>query len=82
VQAEEARVSKPNYQELATNFDLWCKFVLFEEQVSEREFEEMSIDEKLDILFGCFGSEIHALTQFQSPSRPLTAASTPRLKSG
>jgi hypothetical protein len=75
-------VSKPSYRELATNFDLWCKFVFFEEQVSEREFDEMSIDEKLDILHGCFGSEIRALSQLQSPSTPLTAAATPRLKSG
>jgi hypothetical protein len=75
-------VSKPNYRELATSFDLWCKFVFFEEQVSEHEFDEMSIDEKLDILLGCFGSEIRALTQLQSPSTPLTAAATPRLKSG
>ena len=43
-------MSKPTYRELATSFTLWCKFVLFEEQVSEREFNEMSIDEKLDIL--------------------------------
>ena len=70
-------MSKPTYRELATNFDLWCKFVLLEEQVSEREFNEMSIDEKLDILQGCFGHEIHAL----SPPPP-TAAVTPRLRSG
>ena len=75
-------MSKPSYRELATNFDLWCKFVFFEEQVPEREFDEMSIDEKLDILLGCFGSEIRALPQLQSPSAPLTAAATPRLKSG
>src|ERR1700704_1769486 len=71
-------MSKPTYRELATNFDLWCKFVLFEKQVSEREFNEMSIDEKLDILQGCFGHEIRAL----SPSPPPTAAVTPRLRSG
>jgi len=41
-------MSKPAYRELATNFTLWCKFVLLEEQVSESEFNEMSIDEKLD----------------------------------
>jgi hypothetical protein len=70
-------MSKPTYRELATNFTLWCKFVLLEEQVSEREFNEMSIDEKLDILQGCFGPEIRAL----SPSPP-TAAVTPRLRSG
>ena len=70
-------MSKPTYRELATNFDLWCKFVLLEEQVSEREFNEMSIDEKLDILQGCFGHEIRAL----SPPPP-TAAVTPRLRSG
>ena len=58
------------HRELATNFDLWCKFVLLEEQVSEREFNEMSIDEKLDILQGCFGHEIHAL----SPPPPTAAA--------
>jgi hypothetical protein len=75
-------VSKPSYRELATNFDLWCEFVFFEEQISEREFDEMSIDEKLDILLGCFGSEIRALPQLQSPSTPLTAGATPRLKSG
>ena len=75
-------MSKPSYRELATNFDLWCKFVFFEEQVSEREFDEMSIDEKLDILRGCLGSEIRALPQLQSPSTPLTAAAMPRLKSG
>ena len=75
-------MSKPSYRELATNFDLWCKFVFFEEKVSEREFDEMSIDEKLDILLGCFGSEIRALPQLQSPSAPLTAAATPRLKAG
>ena len=69
-------MSKPTYRELATNFDLWCKFVLLEEQVSEREFNEMSIDEKLDILQGCFGQEIHAL------SPPPTAAVTPRSRSG
>jgi hypothetical protein len=40
-------MSKPTYRELATNFDLWCKFVVLEEQVSECEFNEMSIDEKL-----------------------------------
>jgi len=45
-------MSKPTYRELATNFTLWCKFVLLEEQVSEREFNEMSIGEKLDILQG------------------------------
>src|SRR5260370_39586655 len=54
-------MSKPTYRELATNFDLWCKTVLLEEQVSEREFNEMSVDEKLDILQGCFGQEIHDL---------------------
>ena len=75
-------MSKPSYRELATNFDLWCEFVFFEEQISEREFDEMSIDEKLDILLGCFGSEIPALPQLQSPSTPLTAAARPRLKSG
>jgi hypothetical protein len=75
-------VSKPSYRELTTNFDLWCKFVFFEEQISEREFNEMPIDEKLDILLGCFGSEIRTLPQLQSPSTPLTAAATPRLKSG
>jgi len=48
-----------------------------EEQVSEREFNEMSIDEKLDILQGCFGPEIHA---FSTP--PPSAAVTPRLRSG
>jgi hypothetical protein len=48
-----------------------------EEQVSEREFNEMSIDEKLDILQGCFGREIRAL----SPPPP-SAAVTPRLRSG
>ena len=63
-------MSKPTFRELATNFDLWCKFVLLEEQVSEREFNEMSIDEKLDILQGCFGHEIHSL----SPPPPPTAA--------
>jgi hypothetical protein len=40
-------MSKPTHRELATKFDLWCKFVLLEEQVSEREFNEMSVDEKL-----------------------------------
>ena len=59
-------MSKPAYRELATNFTLWCKFVLLEEQVSEREFNEMSIDEKLDILQGCFGHEIHS---FPPPPR-------------
>jgi hypothetical protein len=48
-----------------------------EEQVSEREFNEMSIDEKLDILQGCFGHEIRAY-----PPPPPTAAVTPRLRSG
>jgi hypothetical protein len=47
-----------------------------EEQVSEREFNEMSIDEKLDILQGCFGHEIHSFPP------PPTAAVTPRLRSG
>jgi hypothetical protein len=70
-------MSKPPYRELATDFTLWCKFVLLEEQVSEREFNEMSIDEKLDILQGCFGPEIHA---FSSP--PPSAAVRPRLRSG
>jgi hypothetical protein len=70
-------MSKPTYRELATNFTLWCKFVLLEEQVSEREFNEMSIDEKLDILQGCFGPEIHA---FSPP--PPSAAVRPRLRSG
>src|ERR1700736_6332542 len=69
-------MSKPAYRELATNFTLWCKFVLLKEQVSEREFNEMSIDEKLDILQGCFGHEIRAF-----PPLP-TAAVTPRLRSG
>jgi hypothetical protein len=41
-------MSEPTYRELTTNFELWCKFVVLEEQVSEREFNEMSIDEKLD----------------------------------
>jgi hypothetical protein len=31
-----------------------------EEQVSEREFNELCIDEKLDILQGCFDHEIRA----------------------
>ena len=70
-------MSKPTYRELATNFTLWCKFVLLEEQVSEREFNEMSIDEKLDIFQGCFGHEIRAF-----PPAPPTAAVTPRLRSG
>jgi hypothetical protein len=41
-------MSEPTYRVLTTNFELWCKFVVLEEQVSEREFNEMSIDEKLD----------------------------------
>ena len=45
-------MSTPTYRELAKNFTLWSKLVLLEEQVSEREFNEMSIDEKLDILQG------------------------------
>jgi hypothetical protein len=61
-------VSKPTYLELATSFTFWCKVVLFEEQVSEREFNEMSIDEKLDILQGCFGHEIRAF-----PPPPIAA---------
>ena len=69
--------SKSTYRELTTNFTLWCKFVLLEEQVSEREFNEMSIDEKLDILQGCFGHEIRAF-----PLTPPIAAVTPRLRSG
>jgi len=69
-------MSKSTYQQLATNFTLWCKFVLLEEQVSEREFNEMSVDEKLDILQGCLGPEIRAL------SPPPTAAVAPRLRSG
>jgi hypothetical protein len=48
-----------------------------EEQVSEREFNEMSIDEKLDILQGCFGHEIGVF-----PPPPPTAAVTPRFRSG
>jgi hypothetical protein len=70
-------MSKPTYRELATNFTLWCNFVLLEDQVFEREYSEMSIGEKLDILQGCFGPEIRAL----SPPPP-TAAVTPRLSSG
>jgi len=70
-------MSKPAYRELATNFTFWCKFVLLEGQVSEREFKEMSIDEKLDILQGCFGHEIRAF-----PPTPPIAAVTPRLRSG
>jgi hypothetical protein len=69
-------MSKPGSRELATNFTFWCKFVLLEEQVSESEFNEMSIDEKLDILQGCFGHEIRAFPP------PPTAAVTPRLRSG
>jgi hypothetical protein len=65
-------MSKPTYRELATNFTLWCKFVLLEEQVSEREFNEMSIDEKLDILQGCFGPEIHSF----SPPPPSSAVTS------
>jgi len=64
-------MTKPSYRELATNFTLWCRFVVFENQVSEREFDEMSINEKLDILQGCFGSEIRALS---TPRRDLNAA--------
>jgi hypothetical protein len=31
-------MSKPTYQELATNFDLWCKFVLFcQDDTRERD---------------------------------------------
>ena len=64
-------MTKPSYREVATNFTLWCRFAVFEDQVSEREFDEMSINEKLDILQGCFGSEIRALS---TPLPPLTAA--------
>ena len=70
------KMSKPTYRELATNFTLWCKSVLLEEQISEREFNEISIDEKLDILQGCFGHEIGVFPP------PPTAAVTPRLRSG
>ena len=68
-------MSKPTYRELATNFTLWCKFVLLEEQVSEREFNEMSIDEKLDILQGCFGHEIRE--KYLSSIRDLAMAAKP-----
>ena len=37
-------MSKPTYRELATDFDLWCSFVCFENPVSEREFGQMSVD--------------------------------------
>jgi hypothetical protein len=67
------RIDRPSYRELATNFTLWCKYVFFEEQVSEREFGEISIDEKLDILQGCFGTEIRALSM---PLPPLTTVTT------
>jgi hypothetical protein len=67
------RIDRPSYRELATNFTLWCKYVVFEEQVSEREFGEISIDEKLDILQRCFGTEIRALSM---PLPPLTTVTT------
>lgn len=73
------KIDRPSYRELATNFALWCKYVFFEEQVSEREFREMSVDEKLDILQGCFGTEIRALS---TPLPPPPAVTTPRLRSG
>jgi hypothetical protein len=41
-----------------------------EEQVFEREFNEMSIDEKLDILQGCFGHEIRAFPPPPPPQPP------------
>jgi hypothetical protein len=61
-------MSKPSDRELATSFTLWCKLLFFEEQVSEREFEEMSIDEKLDILRG-LGQQYRAVVQIRSKYR-------------
>ena len=62
-------MSKPTFRELATNFDLWCKFILLEEQVTEREFNEMSIDEKLDILQGSATRSMRCPRRPHPPSR-------------
>ena len=63
-------MSKPALSRTSCKLRPWCKFVLLEEQVSEREFNEMSIDEKLDILQGCLSATRSARSRRRRPQPP------------
>jgi len=60
---------------ISYNFDLWCKFFLLEEQVSEREFNEMVYRRKARYSSGMRSPRIHAFPRRRRP----TAAVTPRV---
>jgi hypothetical protein len=46
---------KPTYFEQATNFRLWSEYVDPSGHLTESEFNEMTVAEKISIIEGCFG---------------------------
>lgn len=45
------------YKEIANNYELWCEYVDPDGVITNEEFYEMTIEEKVKIQQDCFGDE-------------------------
>jgi len=48
---------KPSYLETAENYNLWGEYVDPDGTTTEAEFDEWTVEEKVNIMKDCFGPE-------------------------
>jgi hypothetical protein len=47
----------PSYEEVATDYELWCDYVDPGATMTEEQFNEMTTEEKVQMQIECFGDE-------------------------
>jgi hypothetical protein len=50
-------MSSPTYSEIAGSFGLWEEYVDPSGHMTEEQFDEMTLSERMDFIVGCFGRE-------------------------
>jgi hypothetical protein len=50
-------MNSPTYAQIAGNFGLWEEYVDRSGHMTEEQFDEMTISERMDFIVGCFGRE-------------------------
>jgi|JI10StandDraft_1071094.scaffolds.fasta_scaffold1865152_2 hypothetical protein len=47
----------PSYEEVATDWELWCDYVDPSATMTKEQFDEMTTEEKIQMQIECFGEE-------------------------
>lgn len=56
-QTGETKMKHPSYEEVATDYELWCDYVDPGATMTEEQFDEMTTEEKVQMQIECFGDE-------------------------